>query len=565
VSIKDIPPLEVPVVAITVATAFLLLFVYGYPQLFPLIEASHPEHFEKNVRDAIAGRNVRKAVKIARGATQRYPLNGNPMVWTAYGQALLACGQADEAIEQLNKAVNLQKDLLPPYRGTRKPFYFAPARLTLGKYYLEQGKLPDAVANFELARACAVPADVEYGNYHAALYQAYAKDRLWARALEFRQPTDGELDALDVAGLELLGRVCEGKKDWALAERVAQRLIAQDAVEGRYLLGRVELAREQYGEAAAHLEQAAAGGRIHAAFFLGLALEHKGEPELAVHAYARVPAGDLYRPFALASAAMLLQTEGSETAATPPRDEFLRQLDSEIAALRQTKQPVPQDVYHRFTLVAFTASPLYFESGGRFPVLTLWKDQQAPSAANSEPTLSVYDDPLVLRLGADTILQLQWVENELNWASVELGSAGTGEVPGWIDTARDWFGLRPDYVAHIENEAGNYYLSIDKMTWFYSVLIPVPRTASYVLAGRVKGPQKDAGLRWQALDDEEHVLAENTVYGDMPGTWDRSSSYFRSQLDWDFARVELCVAPQAGPVAFDDVMLVEVTEPKIND
>ncbi|MCX5771607.1 MAG: tetratricopeptide repeat protein [Candidatus Hydrogenedentes bacterium] len=537
--------------------------MYGYPRLFPLIEGSHADHFEENVADAMAEGNVRKAARIARWATQARPLD--PMAYTVYGRVLLECDRADEALEQLTKAVGVRMEPAPSYRGTRKAFYFAAARLTLGKYYLEQGKLPDAVANFELARAYAVPADVEYGDYHAALYEAYAKKRLWARALEFRQPTDEELDALDGQDLVLLARVCEGEKDWALAERVAERLIAHDVVEGRYLLGRVELAGEQYGEAAADLEQAASGGRVHAAFFLGLALEHKGEPEQAVHAYARMPSGDLYRPFALARAATLLQNEGSETTAAPARDEFLSQLDSEIAALRQTKQPVPQDVYHRLTLVAFTASPLYFESGARFPICILWRDKKPSTDAEPIASLLVSDggNSITLRRNAETVLQLEWVENRVNWQSISLAATDVGEAPGWIDTARDWFGLRPDYAAQIEHEAQNYYLSINRMTWFYSVPVPVRHGISYLVAGRLKGPQNKAGLHWQALDDEEHVLAENTVYGDMPGAWDRSASYFRSQLDWDFARVELCVAPQAGPVAFDDVMLVEVTEPDI--
>ena len=557
VSMQDKSSFLLPAVVVGVATVFFLLFVYGYPRLFPEIEASNPDHFEQTVADAVMRGDLDKALRVAARESERRP--NDPAAHTAYGRALLASGRPAEAVEQLGTAVTICQDL--EKRATRKPFCFAPARLALGQYHLDKGRTADAVVNFELARAYALLAGEQYADYHEAIYQAYSQQRLWARALEFRQPTDGELNALDVRDLELLGRVCEGEKDWALAERIAERLITHDAVEGRYLLGRAELARERYGEAAADLEQAASSGRVHAAFFLGAALEKAGQPEQARQAYMRAPSGDLYRPFALAKAVALLQTEGSETAATPPRNELLSQLDSEIAAMRQMKPPVPQDVYHRFTLVAFTASPLYFESGGRFPVLILWKDQQAPSAANSEPTLSVCGDSLVLRLGADTILQLQWVENELNWASVDLASAGAGEAPGWIDTARDWFSLRPDYAAHIENDAGNNYLSIDKMTWFYSALIPVSRMTGYVLAGRVKGPQKDAGLHWQALDDEEHVLAENTVYGDIPGAWDRSASYFRSQLDWDFARVELCVAPQAGPVAFDDVMLVEAAEP----
>jgi len=559
VSTQERPGYGFPLVAVGVATAFFLLFIYGYPRLFPEIEAANPDHFEQTVADAVARGNLDKALLVSSTESKRRP--NDPAAHTAYGRVLLACGRPAEAVEQLTTAVNICRDL--ENRATRKPFYFAPARLALGQYYLDEGRAADAVVNFELARAYASLADEQYADYHEALYQAYSQQRLWARALEFRQPTDGELDALDVRDLELLGRVCEGEKDWALAARVAARLIARDAVEGRYLLGRVELAGEQYGEAAADLEQAAAGGRIYAAFFLGVALEHKGEPEQAVHAYARVPSRDLYRPFALASAAKLLQTEGSETAATPARDELLSQLDSEIAVLSQMKPPVPQDPYCRFTPVAFTVSPLYFESGARFPICILWRDKKPLTDAEPIASLSVSDggNSITLRRNAETVLQLEWVENQVNWQSISLAATDVGEAPGWIDTARDWFGLRPDYAAQIKQEAGDYYLTLNKMTWFYSVPIPVRQGVSYLLSGRVNGAQDRAGIGWQALDDEEHVLAENAVYVNQLGVWDWTSSYFRSQLNWDFLRVQLHVAPQHGPVGFDDVMLIEVDEP----
>lgn len=556
-----------PIVLVGIAASFFLLFVYGYPRLFLLIEPSHLNHFEKNVADALAEGNVSKALKIARRATVRRV--SDPMAYTVYGRVLVGSGNEDEAIEQLNNAVSIQTHPAPVYGVTRKPFYFAPARLTLGKYYLERDNPIDAVWNFELARAYAALADIEYRDFQAALYQAYAEQGLWARALEFGEPSDRELDHLDGRDLVRIARVCEGKRAWKLVARLAEQLLTRDAfsAEARYFLGRIDLAHEEYESSLVHLEEALSKGHSHSAFHLGMALEKAGKPARAIQAFLRTPSGNVYRPFALAYALSLLTKvpEAQSNLATVTKQDLLDQLDQEIAEMRLLQRPIQYDNYRRLTPLAFLTSKAYFLSGGRFPILILWEDGQAPA---DDPTTLKLSNPdtegtLLVLKRSNTLLQLQWVENLVNWESVERLPKGVGAIPGWIDTARDWFELRADHVARIqEDDAGNSYLSFTKLTWFYSVPIKVQDDVGYLLAGRLKGPGNMGGLRWQSLDEEQHVLSEQRISNQNgSGVWTRQAGYMRSQRDWDSLRVHLEVTRNARTLAFDDVMLVEINEP----
>jgi O-antigen ligase/tetratricopeptide (TPR) repeat protein len=559
------PSYGVPAVLVGVATALFLLFMYACLRLEKLDPA--PCCFENNVADAMADGKVRKALRIARNAAQmnRY----NPMAYTVYGRVLLECGEADEALPQLAKAVAVQKELIGnAYRETRRPYYFAPARLTLGKYCIEQDQSIDAVVHFELARAYAMPAAIEYSDFHAALYQAYAQHGLWARALEFGEPSDQELGDLASQDIVSLARVCEGKQNWRLVGRLAERLLTREglAVEAHYLLGRVELAQERYEASLSHLERAVSGGHPHATFYLGTALE-KSQPVRAIQAFLRAPSGDLYRPFALAKAFELLAglPENEQASATVTSQELLDQLDQEIARMRLLQRPVLYDEDRRFTPLAVIASEAHFASGGNFPVITLWEDRQEPAVGSAPISLlgSGMKDSLLVLKRANSVLQIQWVENLVNWQGVERLQAAAGEVPGWVDTAREWFSLRPDHAAQIQKDGtGNSFLSITKLTWFYSVPIRVRDGAAYLLGGRLKGLSGKGSLGWQFLNEEEYVLFEDDRLNlERSDAWTWQVGYMRPQSQWKTMRVQLNVMPHAGTVAFDDVMLVEINEP----
>jgi len=69
-------------------------------------------------------------------------------------------------------------------------------------------------------------------------------------------------------------------------------------------------------------------------------------------------------------------------------------------------------------------------------------------------------------------------------------------------------------------------------------------------------------LGWQAIDTDERVQFEdNLPLEDSAGAWIQQAGYARANVYWDALRVQLNVAPRAGTVAFDDVMLVEIHEP----
>lgn len=552
-----------PIVMVGIVAALFIFFVYGYTRFFPLLESSHPDHFEMNVADAMSRGDFRNAARIARRATQLRPLD--PMAYTVYGRVLLQRGEAEEALEQLTKAVGVRANSLEP----RKSYYFAPARLTLGKYYFEQDMSVEAIANFELARAYAVPADIEYSDFHEALYGAYAKQGLWARALEFGAPSEQELEDVEDRDIVRIARVCEGRTNWDLVKRMAELLLERKVftAEAHYLLGRAHLAQDEYEASLFHLEQAVLKDHAHSAYFLGTALEKNGLPARAIQALLRTPSGDVYRPFALAAALALFAdfAEDEQAFTTVTRQGLLAQLDREIATMRSLQRPILYDKYRRFTPVGVTTSKIYSTSGGRFPILILWEDGQAPSGDVTRMSFSSsgVGDSLLLRRKTDSILQLQWVENLVHWDSVERLGSGATEVPGWIDTARDWFGLRPDYAARIQEDvAGNSFLSISKFTWFYSVPIRVRDGVGYLLSGRFKGSNSKGSIGWQSLDDSEYVLFDSSIMGqEKSKEWTWQAGYFLSQLHWDGMRVRLNVMRNAGTISFDDVMLVEINEP----
>jgi hypothetical protein len=172
----------------------------------------------------------------------------------------------------------------------------------------------------------------------------------------------------------------------------------------------------------------------------------------------------------------------------------------------------------------------------------------------------------MLRRGS-TILQLRWVENLVNWESVDRPPPGESTVPGWIDAAHDWFSLRPDHAAQVqEDDEGNSILAINKLTWLYSVPIQAHEDDGYLLAGRIRGLEGQGSLGWQSIDENNAVLlSEENIFKQSgtwrPGTWRWQAGYINPQSGRDALRVQLTVAARAQTVDFDDVMLIELNEP----
>lgn len=551
------------------SAAAFLAFVYGYPRLFSRIEAADPIHFEQNVAAALSEGNLAKAVKIARRAQVRktdavVQKLVDPLAYVILGQLLLQEGKVDEALKEINAALTISKEQAAPFRETRRYHYFAPARLALGKYYFEQGDVLRAIGNFELAHGYDVSSRATFTEFHACLYQAYAASGLWARALELKQSVDVDVDAVNADDLVAICRISVARHQWELARRAAEKLASIDGShpEAHFSLGRALHAQGQTDASAAHLKQAAAAGQPYAAFFLGSALAESGRYVEAVRAFLSAPEGDVYRAFALAAAHALSTKlpQGQSAVASP--QEILGLLDAEMAALLQTQRLVIYDDYQGLVPVAFNTCGSRSASGGPFPLLILWTDTGATSG---EPGFTrMMDDPthMLLKRGGN-VLQLQWVENLVPWECVERLEPGGDYVPGWIDSARDWFDLRKGAAAQIQkNDQGNGFIAINKLTWFYSVPVHVADGASYLLAGRVKAPEGKAGLAWQAANTKERVVFEDSIRTPAsPGAWTWRAACVRSQLFWDTIRVQLDVLPRAGTVEFDDIMLAEIQPP----
>jgi tetratricopeptide (TPR) repeat protein len=563
----------VPLGLVTIFAAFFLLFVYAYPRLFPAIEASRSDHFEKNITDAIARGDIKNALKIARwSATQSH--DRNPMAYTMYARALLESGDEDEALRQLSKAVGLTKEPRGPQfsesepsrKKTRRPHYFSPARFTLAQLDLEHGRSLEAVENFELARAYSVAVD----DVDRVRYQAYAANGFWARALTFGEPTDQELDDLDSDDLARIARISEGERNWERVTRVAERLLERQALSAaHFFLGLADLGLGHHEASVAHLDQAVSEGHPRAGYYLGMALTKMDDPASAIQAFLRTASGDLYRPFALVNAVALLPelSDAQQKGLAWTQPELLALLDQEIAGMRKLPQPVLHDDYHLFTLVAHKASNEYLSSGGRFPLLSLWNDGKSSSRRKKPLAWSNSDmeDPHFVVKRFKTLLQLQWVENLVNGESIERLPVGSSVLPGWIDIKRDWFDISTGDAGHIKQDAaGNSFLSLTSPVWLYSIPIAVRHQTGYLLAGHLKDPTNGAVLGWQALGEADNVLSEGgAIQPNGSGAWVSQAVYMRSRLHWDSLRIQLEVGRGAGSVGFDDIMFVEISEPDL--
>lgn len=566
---------------VVASTALLFLaFVYGYPRVFPLLDGPSLDRVEEEVSAAIASGRPETVLGLADRARRAHPRR--PLAYTLYASALTASGGTGEAIDVLEQAVEIRKRPWPSYRTTRKPYYFGPARLALGAYHLEQGNALKALMHFELARG-STSRGLDTTRYAPALYRAYAKEGFWGRALASAVPSSEELASLDAAELLRAGRVAEGLADWALARQIAAELLSRqteeaeghllagraDLAAGRAALaaGRADLADDVHLDALAHLESAEKLGCARAAYYLGAALDQTEQPAQAIQALTRIPAG-VFRPFALAKAAQLAGTD--KEAGTTARHALLDALDAEIARLRETARPVLYDTHRDLTPVAFSYSQGHFAAGGPFPLLVVWEKPGETEPDSDQVVFASYGkgNPVLLADRGNVLLQLQWVENHVNWQSVERLPPGTDPVPGWIDTARDWHGVREEPVAQImQEDHGNAFLRIDntgihKHAWLYSVQVPADDGAGYLLAGRLRGRQTRYCLGWQFIDDDEQIIFEHDVLaGGRCDSWEWRAGYVGPRLHRDMVRARLDVMRHAGIADFDDIMLVKVTEP----
>jgi hypothetical protein len=544
-----------PVALVTVTAALFIGFVYGYPLLFPIIESGHHEYFEANVAQAIADGDTDKALLIAARAVELRPQDSQARA--VYGKLLLDTGDTTQGLALLDEAVSIrQVKVAGQDVATRRPYYLPAARHALGVH--AQQRPIEAIAQFELARGHG-RSIVETSSELAALqYQTYASQGYWSRALAWGTPDEADLNALKQDDLLRLARVCDGAQNWVLLATVSQILRSRfgDESDAAYFLGRAAAATSDYSGAVALFQPAVTAGNLVAAYHLGDALDNSGQHATARDAFLQVPSDSIYRAFAIA-----------RVLESTPQDEALRaELITLIDALAQRPGPTLHDGFRHVSPIAVEFDADYFASGGMFPVLVLWQVEEATSSADPDAiALQGSDDPngaTQLRIGS-RILQMQWAENQVLWDSVYRVKAESDQLPGWIDTAREWYALREDAAFAIVDDAGPA-LTLPKLTWLNSVPAKAREGVGYLLAAQVRDPDGHATVGWQALNEQEQVVFDETIEvpdGSADYVW--RGGYLRSQLQWAQLRASLRVLPRSPGVAFRDVMLVALREPEL--
>lgn len=525
------------------------------------LETLHTDHYKRNVAKALDEGDLDKALRIAKRATEVALYD--PMPKTVYGQLLLQAGDADGALAQLDQALGtIEKPPAPRRVSTGAPYYFAPARLTLGRYCAEQGDWLQALVHFELARAYADITAEEYAGFHPILYRAYFRRGRWARALEFGDPAAGELDGFPDAVLVEIARAYAGRADWdgVLAMSALLRARGHGSPDALLLDGRAQLMLGDAPAAAKTLEAIPEPDQAKAGYILGRALAQSGRPEAALAAYWRTPEADPYRLPALAHALALLPVAGSEVTAVAIHDAIERALErfNAVDGDEANSEAAP------WTPKSWLVAPQDWARGGRFPVVVRWTTPEgAGDTVTGATIIEEGETQVLIHLdGTGDYVQLRWLENGVSWESVERGYPMDRAIPGWIDAARDWYELRtgPGAVRVAENE--ETYLDVRGLSWVFSVPVPGHAGEGYLVAGRVKMPVGQARFGWQVVDGEEHVI-QNEALVDMEtlSDWTWRVGYQADVGPDSVLRVVVDTVRTDSVAMLDDVMVLGLKPP----
>lgn len=518
------------------------------------IEKDHPNHYQRNIALAIEQGDKARALDIARQATvARW---NEPMPYTVYARLLLENGEDEAALVELAKSVDAaEKPRALRRRNTGLYYYFAPARLTWGQYFATQGALDPALQQFELARAYADLRDPEYAEFHDVLYATYAARNRWGRALEFGRPEAEALNALAGESLVQLGEAALARSDWDLAAEAAGYLRARDEYlsNAHYLEGRAALARAEGEGAVSELHQAQANVP-RAAYFLGEALAQLVRTTEAVAAFRGVAIGDVYRPLALARAWRLSEA--------PDRVALLEEFRQAIGRM----EPIPGGDAASFRPLAFSIDRANLASDTSLPVLLLWGKGAADLAALNGLTISGSgDDNTVALEGTDLLLQLRHHENRVDWASLEQVRPEDTVLPGWIDSARDWFDLREGPSAPLyHTDVNARALHLERLAWYFSVPTLVTEGKGYLVAGRIMDRDGGARLSWQFINAGNQVVQSGNLNdGEPAADWNPVSAYLPPSGEGRHAvRIALELLRPIGHAAFDDLLLLELEPPE---
>lgn len=486
---------RVPAAALALGAVVFAIFMYVCIQL----ERMHTDNFEQNVARALGEGNVEKALLIARRAVEVEI--DKPLPKVVYGRVLLEAGQTEAGLSQLRQAAGeVLKPGAPPNQNTGADSYFAPARLSLGRYYAGRGDVSEALAQFELARAGADLSDSTFAEFHGELYDTYARRGRWARALDFGFPDEASLATLPGWSLVQIGHSLLDRQRWDDLANVTTvlRTRGEFPTEVAWLAGRSLLAQSK-GEMAAP-SFALAKGINHADYFLGVALESAGRTEEAVDAYRSLSEVDVLRSVGLLRAAALIQD--------PVQREHLV---AQGQALINQWQAVHFPGEGRYRVLACGRNPGDAAVANKVPLVVVWEDREIKGASVTGLVVAPgADDSVTVALPEDgKIVTLQWVENRVAWESLENAYPGDTVLPGWIDCGRDWFHLRTGPGFSVERAPeGDASLKLSSLSWVYSTPVQIEPESTWLITGHLRDPGDNAVFHWQVVDRDNNVLAE---------------------------------------------------------
>ncbi|MBX3176006.1 MAG: O-antigen ligase family protein [Candidatus Hydrogenedentes bacterium] len=547
------PGYGVPLAFVCSASAVFLLFMAACLRM----ETLHPGHYERNVTNALDEGDLEKAIRIARRATEVGPRE--PMPYTVHARLLFLRGDDEAALAELDKAFGPKiYPNKPRFEYTTARYYFAPARLLLGRHHAERDDWDEARQQFELARAYADLRADEFAEFHPLLYQAYASAGNWFRALDFGAPDADELAGLDGASLVNLARAAETRGAWALLERVASAIQTRDglAEQAGYFLGRARLAQGKPAEAVEPLKEAADAGLPDAHYHLGRALAETGQTEAAVAAFRATPPHDIHHAVALAEAWGLLPENDAAAA------ELRAGLMEAVRRMRQLP-PAPGEDAATPALLAYV-----LPGGGmlpeRFPMLLLWGDSSGALDRLTGVSVARDADGCTVQLeGTGLLLEVRTVENLAVWAAIEHAGE-TDEIPaGWIDTAREWFALTDRPAGAVTREPdGNLAMDVNGTAWIYSAPARIPEGALCLVSARLRDPAGAARYGLQQIDAASRVIggAALAAWEPIPA-WSERSVAAPASPACEAVRFAIETNHPDARAALDDPVIIAIPPP----
>ncbi|MDQ1256416.1 MAG: hypothetical protein QG656_1012 [Candidatus Hydrogenedentes bacterium] len=548
---------------VALVAAAYAAFVWGYPRVFPSIEQAYPDHFEANVAKALADGNVNQALRLAKHATAWRPID--PMTHTVYGQALLSAGQEDAARVAFGKVFAIDRTMAPDFRWTHQPYYFAMARLELGRLAIDGGNLAEAVSQFELARAYATLTDKAFEPYWPALYAAYSRCGAWWRALAFGRPEPAYVDALSAEERLTLVRACETEQTWDFALDLCGRFAPAEPgwVEARFIAGRAHTAAGNAGEALAAFTEAAGAGQGDAPYFIGLLKEQAGASD-AAEWYLRTTPSSVYRPLALAKA-VASNGPSLDTA----RVELQAFFEGRGAAGYPMPVPEMLDAQGRLKILAATMDRAHYLSGGRFLMSILWeKRQTSTQPVPAALSVSVEPDGTGVSAMGDRAIQIQWVTNQVFSIEAAALDPAEGLTPGFVE-AEALSGAPKTAPAAIAREEGSRpFIHIAKTTPDGAAeLLSVPAASQqgggYWIGWRMREDGPEALVRLRFEDDREQGVASAQAFSGIVTTdWTERSAYARSHVLGSSIQLQAGIHAGAGTLDLADILLLPIVEPK---